>query len=94
VALLGLSTFLAAGGWDLKPEEELAEALKEIPLASTFTSVPIIAFTTAFLTGIGLVLLIPAVLGFIMTWGPVVGQVMGPNHHHDPRCHQHLNGDL
>jgi uncharacterized membrane protein (DUF2068 family) len=68
-ALIVLSTFLASGGWDLIPEEELAEALKEIPWATTFTSVPIIAFTTAFLTGIGILLLILAVLGFIMTWG-------------------------
>jgi len=68
-ALLVLSAFLASGGWDLIPEEELAEALQQIPWASTFTSVPILAFTTAFLTGIGLVLLILAVSGFIMTWG-------------------------
>jgi hypothetical protein len=67
-ALIVLSAFLASGGWDLIPEEELAEAFKEIPWSS-FTSVPIIAFTTAFLTGIGIVLLILAVLGFIMTWG-------------------------
>lgn len=68
-ALLVLSAFLAAGGWDLIPQEELAEAFKQIPGASTFTSVPIMAITTAFLTGIGIVLLILAVLGFIMTWG-------------------------
>ncbi len=68
-ALIVLSAFLASGGWDLIPEKELAEAFKEIPWASTFTSVPIIALTTAFLTGIGIVLLIVAVLGFIMTWG-------------------------
>ena len=68
-ALLVLSAFLGAGGWDLIPEEELAEALTEMPWASTFTSVQIIALTTAFLTGVGIVLLILAVLGFIMTWG-------------------------
>jgi hypothetical protein len=68
-ALIVLGAFLGSGGWDLIPEEELAEALKEIPWASTFASVPIIAITTAFLTGIGIVLLILAVLGFIMTWG-------------------------
>ncbi len=68
-ALLVLSAFLAAGGWDLIPEKELAEALAQMPWASTFTSVPIMATTTAFLTGIGLVLLILAVVGFIMTWG-------------------------
>jgi hypothetical protein len=68
-ALLVLSAFFASGGWDLIPEEELAEAFKEIPWASTFGSVPILAITTAFLTGIGLVLFILAVLGFIMTWG-------------------------
>ena len=61
--------FLGLGGWDLIPEAELAEALQQMPWASTFTSVPIIALTTAFLTGIGIVLLILAVLGFIMTWG-------------------------
>jgi len=66
--LLILSAFLASGGWDLIPEEELAEALKEIPWAS-FTSVPILALTTSFLTGIGVVLLVLAVVGFIMTWG-------------------------
>jgi hypothetical protein len=68
-ALLVLSAFFASGGWDLIPEEELAEAFQEIPWASTFTSVPVIALTTAFLTGIGIVLLILAVLGFVMTWG-------------------------
>ncbi len=68
-ALLLLSAFFASGGWDLIPEEELAEAFKEMPWASTFGSVPILAITTAFLTGIGVVLLILAVLGFIMTWG-------------------------
>ena len=68
-ALLLLSAFLASGGWDLIPEEELAEALQQYPWASTFTSVPLIALTTSFLTGIGLVLLTLAVLGFIMTWG-------------------------
>jgi len=67
--LLVLSVFLASGGWDLIPEEELAEALQQVPWASTFTSVPIIALTTAFLTGIGLILLVLALLGFIMTWG-------------------------
>jgi len=69
VGLLVLSQFLAAGGWDLIPEEELAEAFQQYPWASTFTDVPILAITTAFLTGLGLVLLILAVLGFIMTWG-------------------------
>ena len=69
VALIGLSTFLAGGGWDLIPEEELANALKEFPWASTFTGIPILAVTTTFLTVIGLVLLILAVVGFIMTWG-------------------------
>jgi uncharacterized membrane protein (DUF2068 family) len=68
-ALLLLSTFLAAGGWDLIPEEELAEILQQIPLASPFTSVSILALTTTFLTGIGIVLLILAIVGFIMTWG-------------------------
>jgi len=68
-ALLVLSAFLGAGGWDLIPEEELAEAFKQTPWASNFASVQIIALTTAFLTGVGIVLLILAVLGFIMTWG-------------------------
>jgi uncharacterized membrane protein (DUF2068 family) len=67
--LLLLSTFLAAGGWDLIPEEELAAAFQEIPLASTFVSIPLIAITTTFLAGIGVVLLVLAVLGFVMTWG-------------------------
>jgi uncharacterized membrane protein (DUF2068 family) len=69
VALLVLSAFLAGGGWDLIPEEDLAEALLQIPWAETFTSIPLMAFTTSLLMGIGLVLLIIAVLGFIMTWG-------------------------
>ena len=73
-ALLVLSAFLAAGGWDLIPEEELAEALAQMPWASTFTSIPLMAFTTAFLTGIGIVLLILAVLGFIMMWGLWAGK--------------------
>ncbi len=69
VALLVLSAFFAAGGWDLIPEEELADAFQQIPWASTFTNVQFFALTTAFLAGIGLVLLILAILGFIMTWG-------------------------
>jgi uncharacterized membrane protein (DUF2068 family) len=68
-ALLVLGAFFAAGGWDLIPEEELADAFQQIPWTSTFTSVQFFAFTTAFLAGIGLVLLIVAILGFIMTWG-------------------------
>jgi uncharacterized membrane protein (DUF2068 family) len=68
-ALLGISAFLAAGGWDQIPAEELAEALQQYPWASTFTSMPLIALTTAFLTSIGIVLVILAFLGFIMTWG-------------------------
>ena len=43
------------------------EALQQI--ADAFTGVPIIALTTAFLTGIGLVFLILAVVGFITMWG-------------------------
>ena len=50
---------------DHRAEEELAAALQEMPWASTFTGVQITALTTAFLTGIGIVLLILAVLGFI-----------------------------
>ena len=68
-ALLVLSAFLAAGGWDTIPQEELAEALAQIPWASSFTGIQIVALTTAFLTGIGVLLLILAVLGLIMTWG-------------------------
>ena len=63
VALIGLSAFLGAGGWEMIPEEALQQ------IAQAFTGVPIIAITTAFLTVVGLVLLILAVLGFIMTWG-------------------------
>ncbi len=66
---MGLSIFLGAGGWDFIPEEELAEALQQIPWVSIFTSVQIIAFTSSLLIGIGLVSLILAVIGFIMTWG-------------------------
>lgn len=69
VALLVLSAFFAAGGWGLIPEEELADALQQIPWATTFTSVQFFALTTAFLTVVGIVLLILAILGFIMTWG-------------------------
>jgi uncharacterized membrane protein (DUF2068 family) len=68
-ALLVLSAFFAAGGWDLIPEEELAEALQQIPWASSFTSTQFFALTTTFLTAIGIVLLFIAILGFIMTWG-------------------------
>ena len=68
-ALLVLSAFLASGGWGLIPEEELAAAFQEIPWASAFTSVSFFALTTAFLVGIGLVLLILGVVGFVMTWG-------------------------
>ena len=69
VGLLVLSTFIASGGWDIIPEAEFTAALEEVPWASTFTDVQIFALTAAFLTGIGLILLILAVLGFIMTWG-------------------------
>lgn len=69
VALLVLSAFFAAGGWGLIPEEELADALQQIPWATTFTSVQFFALTTAFLMVVGIVLLILAILGFIMTWG-------------------------
>jgi len=62
-ALLVLSAFLGAGGWEMIPEEVLQQ------MAQAFTSVSIIALTTAFLTGIGIVLLVLAVVGFIMTWG-------------------------
>ena len=62
-ALLVLSAFLGTGGWEMIPKEVLQE------IANAFTGVPILAVTTAFLTGIGLVLLILAVVGFIMTWG-------------------------
>jgi hypothetical protein len=68
-ALLVLSAFFAAGGWNLIPEEELADAFQQIPWGSTFTSVQFFALTTAFLAGVGLVLLILSILGFIMTWG-------------------------
>jgi hypothetical protein len=68
-ALLVLSAFLSSGGWDLIPEEQLADALQQIPWASPFTGMSILALTTTFLTGIGIVLLILAIVGFIMTWG-------------------------
>jgi uncharacterized membrane protein (DUF2068 family) len=63
VALIGLGVFLGAGGWELFPEEVLEQ------LATVFTSEIVIAFGSAFLVVIGLVLFIVAVLGFIMTWG-------------------------
>ena len=62
-ALLLLSVFLGAGGWEMIPEEALQE------MANAFIGVPIVTITTVFLTGIGLVLLVLAILGFIMTWG-------------------------
>ena len=62
-ALIVLSAFLGAGGWEMIPEEALQQ------IADAFTGVPIIALTTAFLTGIGLVFLILAVVGFITMWG-------------------------
>ena len=69
LGLVVLSTFLASGGLDIFTQEELEAALLEIPWASSFTGVPLLALTTSFLTGIGLVLLVVAVLGFFMTWG-------------------------
>jgi uncharacterized membrane protein (DUF2068 family) len=68
VVLIGLSAFLGAGGWEMIPDE----ALQQMALA--FTSVPIFAFASAFLMIIGLVLLILAILGFIMTWGLWTGK--------------------
>jgi hypothetical protein len=62
-ALLLLSAFLGAVGWEMIPEEALQE------IANVFVGIPIITITTVFLTSIGLVLLILAILGFIMTWG-------------------------
>jgi uncharacterized membrane protein (DUF2068 family) len=69
MALVVFGTFLAAGGSDLIPPDELAAALQEMPWASMFTGLQLIAITTSLLMGIGLVLLVLAVLGFIMTWG-------------------------
>jgi uncharacterized membrane protein (DUF2068 family) len=69
IALTGISVLLAAGGGDLIPEAELAEALEQMPWASTFTGIQIITLTTTILIGIGLALVILGVLGFIMTWG-------------------------
>jgi uncharacterized membrane protein (DUF2068 family) len=63
VVLLLLSAFLGAGGWEMIPEEALQE------MANAFAGIPIISITTAFLTIIGLVLLVLSILGFIMTWG-------------------------
>lgn len=63
VVLIGVGVFLGAGGWELLPPEVLEQ------LATVFTSGTIIAFGSAFLVVIGLVLFIVAVLGFIMTWG-------------------------
>ena len=63
VALIGLGIFLGAGGWELLPADVLDQ------LASVFASQIIIAFGSAFLVVIGLVMLIVALLGFIMTWG-------------------------
>ena len=42
VGVIGISMFLGAGGWDFIPEEELAEAVQQIPWASIFTNVQII----------------------------------------------------
>jgi hypothetical protein len=61
--LLVLGAFLGAGGWEMIPEEVLQQ------IADTFIGLPIIALTTAFLIGIGIVFLILAIVGFIMTWG-------------------------
>jgi hypothetical protein len=69
VALVGISALLATSNWDPVSEQELVDALQQIPWASAFASVPLIAITTTFLAGIGIVLLILAMLGFVMTWG-------------------------
>ena len=69
IAMIGLATFLAVGGWGIIPEQELERALREMPWASGFTGVRFMALTTAFLTIMGIVVLAIAVIGFVLAWG-------------------------
>lgn len=74
IALMGLSAFVAAEGWDIIPKEELEKALEEISWASGFTEIRLIALTSAFLMIVGVVLLLLAIVGFITAWGLWTGK--------------------
>ncbi len=69
IALIGLAAFLSVGGWGVVSEVELEMALREVPWASGFTAVPLMALTTTFLTVIGIIVLAIAVIGFVLAWG-------------------------
>ena len=74
IALVGVATFLSAGGWGLIPEEELQRAIQRVPWASGFTGVRIMALTTAILAVIGIIVVLLAIMGFIMAWGLWTGK--------------------
>lgn len=69
LAFLTVSNFLTTEGWTQIPEDELITALEQMPWTSTFIGLPVFAITSALLLVIGIVFLILAGLGFIMTWG-------------------------
>jgi hypothetical protein len=73
-ALIALSAILTAAGPGIIPEQELQNALKDIPWASGFTGVQIVALTTTFLAILGAIILVLAILGFVMAWGLWAGK--------------------
>ena len=74
VALIGVAAFLATGGSSLISQQQLQTALQNIPWASGFTGVQLVALTTTFLTALGIVILVLAILGFVMAWGLWTGR--------------------
>jgi len=74
IALIGVAAFLAAGGWGTIAEEELQRAIRQLPWASGFTGMRMMALTTAFLAVMGIIILLLAVIGFIMAWGLWAGK--------------------
>jgi hypothetical protein len=73
-ALMAVAAIFAAAGPGIIPEQELQNALKDVPWASGFTGVRLIALTTTFLAALGATIFVLAILGFVMAWGLWTGK--------------------
>ncbi len=73
-ALMALAAILSAMGPEVITESDLQMALRDIPWASGFTGVQLVELTTTFLAGLGAIILILAILGFVMAWGLWTGK--------------------
>ncbi|MCJ7634480.1 DUF2127 domain-containing protein [Candidatus Bathyarchaeota archaeon] len=73
-ALMAVAAILAAGGPGVIPEQDLQRTLRDIPWASGFTGVRLVALTTTFLAALGAIILVLAILGFVMAWGLWTGK--------------------